>query len=112
MRWCCGGLDTHENTTTSITAPIIVTSNPLNGGSNGRRQQLLIQGDQVVLDATTSTNLNHHHAHFSVCNVEIPTTSKNLYKNDDNLSRPQSPRHSSLIMDKHGPMLLKPCKII
>jgi len=115
MKWCCGGLD-HDAGGSSTTAPILPPPAPVNGGSNSRRQQLTIQGDQVVLDATT-INLNHH-AHFAT--DEHPSTSQEAYqglsaKKNDSANEPLlegSPRHSSLIMDKYGPMLLKPCKIV
>ncbi|KAE9556273.1 hypothetical protein FO519_000456 [Halicephalobus sp. NKZ332] len=114
MKWCCGGLG--HDSGSSATAPILPPSAPANGGSNSRRQQLTIQGDQVVLDATT-VNLNHH-AHFAT--DEHPSTSQEAYqsipgKKNDSANEPLlegSPRHSSLIMDKYGPMLLKPCKIV
>ena len=134
MRWCCGGVSNEGATIT-----------PVNGGSNGRRQQLTIQGDQVVLDATTAAALNNLHQGSE----PRPSTSSEAYQfssthghlktshpvssggggggarnsassgggmgaggRDSNQEPILSPRNAALIMDKYGPMLLRPCKTV
>uniref|UniRef100_A0A914XT94 Uncharacterized protein n=1 Tax=Panagrolaimus superbus TaxID=310955 RepID=A0A914XT94_9BILA len=142
MRWCCGGL--------SEARGAIATAN---GGSNGRRQQLTIQGDQVVLDATTAAALNNLHqgTSSSAKDEPRPSTSSEAYQFSstsdcygggryksssthpvsatcysggqrrnsegkiifDNIQESAlSPRNAALIMDKYGPMLLRPCKSV
>jgi high affinity cAMP-specific and IBMX-insensitive 3',5'-cyclic phosphodiesterase 8 len=140
MRWCCGGLSEARG----------AVATTANGGStnNGRRQaQLTIQGDQVVLDATTAaSSLNNLHQGSSLKDEPRPSTSAEVeayqfssshgrYKTTtsshpvsisgrinsgsgegkiiDNINQEStllSPRNAALIMDKYGPMLLRPCK--
>uniref|UniRef100_A0AC35G6H6 Uncharacterized protein n=1 Tax=Panagrolaimus sp. PS1159 TaxID=55785 RepID=A0AC35G6H6_9BILA len=143
MRWCCGGLSEARGGGGAGIATA-------NGGSNGRRQQLTIQGDQVVLDATTVPPLNNFNQgskdeprpstsseayQFSSTSESYgryKTTSssthpvsitsgaggqrnsegKIIFDNNQDPSILLSPRNAALIMDKYGPMLLRPCKSV